>query len=112
MADPDDERIAAGLERHMLESWEAKLSFVAAALVGAEQIAGTMDAELGREISRVCLRALGIRRNVRVRLREMDRPATAGSSVAGQAGKRPGLAERSGELAHAGAPCSSIRGGS
>lgn len=96
MADPDDARIAAGLERHMLESWEAKLSFVAAALVGAEQIADTMDAELGKEINRVCLRALGIRRNVRAKLREMDRspghrtaePARVGGAVTSAARRR------------------------
>jgi hypothetical protein len=76
---PDPARAAflAEMDRFELRSQENRLSFVAAALIGAEQIASGIDTELGKAISVVVLRALAVRNRTRDRLREITAPPAA-----------------------------------
>jgi hypothetical protein len=76
---PDPARAAflAEMDRFELRSQENRLSFVAAALMGAEQIASGIDAELGKAISVVALRVLSVRNRTRERLRELSSTAPA-----------------------------------
>ncbi len=66
-----DTRVEAALLRFEMESREAKLSFVAAALAGAELTATTVDDNLGRAIGKVCLEVLAMRLGVRQELRRL-----------------------------------------
>jgi hypothetical protein len=76
---PDPARAAfqAEMERFELRSQENRLSFVAGALMGAEQIASAIDAELAKAISVVILRALAVRNRTRQQLRALTQPEAA-----------------------------------
>ena len=75
--DPARAAFLAEMERFELRSQESRLSFVAAALMGAEQIASAIDAELGKAISVVVLRALAVRNRTREQLRDLTPPESA-----------------------------------
>ena len=64
------------LARYELQGLDSKLSFIAAALIGAEEIARTLDLDDGRELPRginaVMHEALRLRRGVREQLRAFD----------------------------------------
>jgi hypothetical protein len=91
--DPARAAFLAEMERFELRSQENRLSFVAAALMGAEQIATAIDAELGKAISVVVLRALAVRNRTREQLRELT-PAVeqrkSGLHEANNQGRTPG----------------------
>ena len=69
--DPARASFLAEMERFELRSHDNRLSFVAAALMGAEQIASAIDAELGKAISVIVLRALAVRNRTRQQLRDL-----------------------------------------
>ena len=69
-------RVEAALFRFELESREAKLSFVAAALAGAELTATAVDDGLGKAIGKVCLEVLAMRMWVRQELRGIEAPGS------------------------------------
>jgi hypothetical protein len=75
--DPARAAFHAEMERFELRSQENRLSFVAAALMGAEQIAAAIDAELGKAISVVVLRALAVRNRTRQQLRDLTATESA-----------------------------------